>query len=90
MLDKTYEYIKTKSKTSWRHITQRNLNSPTKIEVYIQHILKEFRSLEKQLRKIHPMQDIKRRIKRTKIPLEEAQYKMCIYKKRDVPRYYRT
>jgi hypothetical protein len=41
MLDKTHEDIKTKSKTSWRYTTQRNLDTPTKTKVYIQHVFKE-------------------------------------------------
>jgi hypothetical protein len=40
-LNKTHEDAKNKSKTSWRDITQRYLDTPTKIKAYIQHAFKE-------------------------------------------------
>jgi hypothetical protein len=69
------------------------LNSPTKAKVYIQHILKEFRSLEKQLGKIHSndsKQDIKDVSKEPEILYKKHNTKCVFTKKRDVPRYYRT
>jgi hypothetical protein len=53
-----------------------------KAEVYIQHIFKEFKSLGKQLRKIHSNDSSKilKTYQKTRIPLQKAQYKIYLYK----------
>jgi hypothetical protein len=64
--------------------------SPTKVEVHIQHIIKKFRSLEKQLRKIHTGQDIKDVSKEPEFLYKKNNTKCVFIKKRDVSGYYRT
>jgi CHAD domain-containing protein len=79
-----------KSKLSWSQTTQRNLDFTYKGQgSYIQHIIKEFRSLGKQLGKIHDSkQDVKDVSKEL---LYKKHNTKCVFtKKRDVPRYYRT
>jgi hypothetical protein len=64
--------------------------SPTKAEVHILHIIKKFRSLEKQLGKINTGQDIKDVSKDPEFLYKKHNTKCVFIKKRDVPRYYRT
>jgi hypothetical protein len=55
---------------------------PTKAKVHIQHIIKKFRSLEKQLRKIHTGQDIKDASKEQEFLYKKHNTK-CVFTKKE-------
>jgi hypothetical protein len=57
---------------------------PTKTKVYIQHIFKEFKSLGKQLGKIHPNDSSKivKMYQRTRIPLQKHNTEYIFTKKK--------